>query len=454
MPFGYSAIGGLLSQMEEAKRRMQRPLAPPPDAFRLPQQGGPPAPPDSLLAPTAPSHGMPDASDPFASVANANISDPNDLSYQYRPGIRGRVLGLLGADRVAPELQALLTPDQMRRVKPGVVGTLWNAINYGVGPQTVMQARAENLLGLQDKKAAHEAAATLKAQIAALRKKGGNFRDFAAELAMLRPELASQLSAMVKALEPPTPASLQREDNVLGEDGKPYIVYSDPITGKEVRRVRQYVAPQTPRRQLAQVPQADGTVKFIWLTEGQDALGAKSSSAQQLPSVAIEKMIALDDAIAAAEDATNTMATAKTEKANVSGRVGGVLPVPGWVRNQAGQGGEVGRSARSKIGNLTSMIGNLRSGGAITPQEFERLETFLPTPNDDEAVIDGKLKDFTVFLKQMKKTREAAYQKYGKGAPAGAAKPPTQDQADWDAAVALHGKDKVLKEFGPRPEGD
>lgn len=31
------------------------------------------------------------------------------------------------------------------------------------------------------------------------------------------------------------------------------------------------------------------------------------------------------------------------------------------------------------------------------------------------------------------------------------AKPPTQDQKDWDAAVALHGRAKVLKEFGPRP---
>lgn len=167
MPFGYSAIGGLLGQMEEAKRRMQQPLAPPPDAFQLPQQEMPqphgglmaqPQQPSGLMAQHGPA---PTATDPFTNVANANISDPNDLSYQYRPGIRGATLKLLGADRVSPELQSLLSPDQIKRVKPGIVSSLWNAINYGIGPKTVMKARADEMLGLQDKKMGRDKMAAL-----------------------------------------------------------------------------------------------------------------------------------------------------------------------------------------------------------------------------------------------------------------------------------------------------
>lgn len=145
MPF---AIRGLLSQMEDVKRRMQGPLAPPPDAFQLPQNGAPSLP----VAQGAPPMPAQPQADPFANIANANISDANDPTHGHRKGIRGGLLHALGADKVAPEVAALLTPDQINRVKPGIVGSLWNAINYGKGPQSVMQDRAQNMLKLTDQK--------------------------------------------------------------------------------------------------------------------------------------------------------------------------------------------------------------------------------------------------------------------------------------------------------------
>lgn len=157
MPFGYSAIGGLLGQMEEAKRRMQGPLAPPPDAFQLPQQGMP----QPQGAPLAPPLAPAPPSSAFANIANANVSDVNDPTHSHTRGLRGGLLHALGADKVAPEVAALLTPDQVERVKPGVIGSLWNAINYGKGPQTVMQDKANNMLALTDKKTARDKSAAL-----------------------------------------------------------------------------------------------------------------------------------------------------------------------------------------------------------------------------------------------------------------------------------------------------
>lgn len=455
MPF---AITGLLQQMEETKRRMQGPLAPPPDAFQLPQNGA--APPQG--APMAPPLAPAPEPSAFANVANANISDPNDLSYQYRPGIKGRVLGLLGADRVAPELQALLTPDQIKRVKPGVVGSLWNAINYGVGPQTVMQARTKNMLGLTDEAANRKTDAEMKRQRALIAadyatmpndpaKRYEALVEMTGRLAAIGHPDAAKYANILNAIKPDAPRELGRQSlqitkDVIGEDGLPYTVWTN-VDGQEVKRERQYIPPKGDMTEFQR--------QSLDLRRRELGARVKGETGVQLSGPAIEKLIALDDAISAASDATTAMESAKTAKADVSGRVGGVLPVPGWVRNQLGQGGDVGRSARSKIGNLTSMIGNLRSGGAITPQEFERLETFLPTANEDEAVVEGKLKDFNAFLQQMRKTRLEAYQKYGKGgAGAGQAKPPTQDQKDWDEAVAMYGRDKVLSEYGPRPEGD
>lgn len=76
--------------------------------------------------------------------------------HDHRSGIRGSILHAVGADKVAPELASLLTPDQQARVQPGLMATIGNAVIRGKTPAQVQQERALNLLGLQDAKKARD----------------------------------------------------------------------------------------------------------------------------------------------------------------------------------------------------------------------------------------------------------------------------------------------------------
>ncbi len=126
-------------------------------------------------------------------------------------------------------------------------------------------------------------------------------------------------------------------------------------------------------------------------------------------------MISLDNLESLANRTRKAFVDAGTGGSKPTGRVAGLVPIPSWVRNQVGQGGDLGQSARNLLGDFLSTVGKERSGGAITPQEFTRLETFLPTVNDDPGVILSKMRTFLTTLAEIKKNRVGAYQKYGKG---------------------------------------
>lgn len=55
-------------------------------------------------------------------------------------------------------------------------------------------------------------------------------------------------------------------------------------------------------------------------------------------------------------------------------------------------------NARGRLANLGSELMKARSGGAITPQEFERLAPFIPGAKDDEVEIQDKLAGFVQAL--------------------------------------------------------
>lgn len=63
-----------------------------------------------------------------------------------------------------------------------------------------------------------------------------------------------------------------------------------------------------------------------------------------------------------------------------------------------------GSQYRLNMGDIVSQIGKLRSGGAITPQEFQRLERFLPNPGSlDEknaAAIPRLLQELETILRE------------------------------------------------------
>jgi hypothetical protein len=116
-----------------------------------------------------------------------------------------------------------------------------------------------------------------------------------------------------------------------------------------------------------------------------------------------------------------------------SGRVAGVVPLPTWVRSQFDIGGAPSMQLQLLIGDLTSQVGNLRSGGAITPEEFDRLETFLPTMNERPEMIAMKLRTFAETLDDMMTRRRA---RMNLGARRGNA--PMEDP-DFDAWLANRG---------------
>lgn len=118
-----------------------------------------------------------------------------------------------------------------------------------------------------------------------------------------------------------------------------------------------------------------------------------------------EKIKSIDDILDITRRARAPLAEGQASGERVSGRLGRVIPIPNSWRLEFDVGGKPGRQLTMLIGDLTSRVGNLRSGGAITPQEFERLESFLPTMNDKPDVIEWKLNEFETTLKNAKERR-------------------------------------------------
>lgn len=165
------------------------------------------------------------------------------------------------------------------------------------------------------------------------------------------------------------------------------------------------------------------------------ASGGGGERGAQLPAPAIEKMIELDDLIGQAQRASQSIGSAVAAGKNVTGRVGGVIPVPNWLRNAVGQGGDEGTAARAELANISSSIFKMRSGAAVTPQEFSRLEPFLANDDDDESVVMIKLRKLRQALDDIKRIRLDNYQRYGKP---GIAVPRGVDEdtgVDLDAAI-------------------
>ncbi len=138
---GYTS--SLFDQMEAVKRRMQAPLIPPSNAFQLPQQG---LPQDATLAPPL----APPPQNPSLPVAAPPI-DPN-AGHAHRKGVVGLLSHAIGADRITPELAALLTPDQQKRATPGLAASLFGFVAQGRTPKAIATGRANEMLALENVK--------------------------------------------------------------------------------------------------------------------------------------------------------------------------------------------------------------------------------------------------------------------------------------------------------------
>jgi hypothetical protein len=206
LPFGLldqSAVARLLASMQGPSNNVPQP----------PQMGG-------LMAPQLPSPV------PFNPNAGRSTSPGGDPTHDHRSGIRGGLLHAVGADQMPPELAALLTPDQQKRVKPGLLATVGNAVLTGRGPQAVMQDRAMNLIGLQDAKKARELSAQQQQMMAQIQQVASTMPEqegleytarMYARLGLGDFDKVSQAAARLRT---PPPQEVSRGAAVIGPDGQ------------------------------------------------------------------------------------------------------------------------------------------------------------------------------------------------------------------------------------------
>ena len=221
------------------------------------------------------------------------------------------------------------------------------------------------------------------------------------------------IESQMREREAPTPITPKRQI----VDGQ--IVDIDAGTAAPIRGFTPTVKEPTPKPRRTQV--VDGQLVDLDTGVASPLQGYTppppkvTPGGLQLTAAQIEKLNTLDEVTSLARNTTLAMERAVGAGKNVTGRIGGVVPVPAWTRDQFGQGGEEGMSARNLLGNLVSTVGQMRSGGAISPQEFDRLEAFLPTANDDESVVAVKLKNFVATLENIRRIKLTNYQQFGKG---------------------------------------
>jgi hypothetical protein len=303
----YSAIADLRRQMQGAPDIQPMPQAP----IRAPMQEAPP--PHQMLP-----------------VAEPQI--PPMPQIEQRQGLLSRINNI-GKPTLDSETRSLLTPEQANKAESGggLLGrTALQLLTYGIatpGMQAKMRAKSqiadnEWLAKVRTGRDQQAALANLQSafipRIMAARTPDERYEAMAqfsaARAAILGPEAMGTAPNMLQALEPPRPVAAQpraisRQENVLGDDGKPYIVYSD-ADGNEIRRVPQFVKPDKPdkpepaRKQLVQIPKADGTIEYRWLSEGETALGEKAPP-KDIKVINTERSLAYDDAQLSIRELTN-----------------------------------------------------------------------------------------------------------------------------------------------------
>lgn len=176
-----------------------------------------------------------------AAPQGRSTSPGGDPQHEHRKGIRGGLLHAMGADRISPELASLLTPDQQKRVKPGLLRTLYGYAAEGRGPEGVARSRAAELLGLQDTKAKRDLTVQQKQMMGQVQDIASTMEPQAAAEFVGRMATTFQLpefeaiAQSAERLRPPQSQQLRANAKltVLGEDGNYYAIQQDPM-GNEV----------------------------------------------------------------------------------------------------------------------------------------------------------------------------------------------------------------------------
>ena len=133
--------------------------------------------------------------------------------------------------------------------------------------------------------------------------------------------------------------------------------------------------------------------------------GGGDAPGKTLPTAAADHLFELQSLLRVAKGAASDFA-AHPEAFGPFNRLPGVDLIPG-----------TGSQHRLNMGDLTSLIGKARSGGAITPQEFVRLERFLPNAGNLDEKNAAALPRLVQEIESILADRTTYYQQQGYGVP-------------------------------------
>lgn len=376
---------------------------------------------------------------PFIPLLMGQMQRSPDFNpHAHKGGIRGGLLHLFGADKMDPELGALLTPEQQERVRPGLMSTIGNAVLTGRGPQAVQRDRAAELLGLQDLKAQRDAAAQQAQTFRSIQARAAQIQDPQQRIEFIAREaaaagilpVAEQATKTADVTRPRTtqPMAVQRQENVLGPDGRPYIVYTDG-QGNEIRREPQYTAPRT-AQDNAIVAIDDGSGNPVYVPRA-EAVGQRPWQPQRTQ-ISVREQAKVDGAREGLELAD----WVESELNNYPDAIGlrGMLWTPLLDRLD-----KEGVGVRSAIETLTGELRYGRFGGALTATEAAKALRWLPNDRDDYAGAVKKLNNLRVFLRARLKSLS------------GEAQPDSTSGAGGGAAPSV---DELMKKYGLTPPGN
>jgi hypothetical protein len=136
----------------------------------------------------------------------------------------------------------------------------------------------------------------------------------------------------------------------------------------------------------------------------------RSGQLKQLPTTYQNELQDLGDVYSIIRSARGAMDTPEGESAVGSRNTVMNVLLPSFLENKAKNRFDPdGVAVRARIGNVFSTIGKLRSGGAITESEFERLNTFLPDDGETSYEVKTKLDDLLAAYGRIMQRRLDTY---------------------------------------------
>jgi hypothetical protein len=376
---GGSAVAGLLGQAKQAAGIEDAPEQAPP-----------------LLAPTPPFNPNAEQArlgrvDGIHQWTQAEMEqapqDPADL-HEHKRGLLGGLRHLVGADRTAPEVAALLTPDQQKRARPGLLSTVFNAVVAGKGPQTVQQERARQMLDLGDEKKARDAAERQQRieqgiQVAASRMEPQAAAEFTARMRLTYglPNAAPMAQATDQMRDPAPPAprpqmQVPRGAAVQNPDGTWFIPAPIPDSENATKPV------------LTTGEYLGGTARFkdgvfdTWVLPPKDEparVQAEREKRENMGRVLGDDLAGVDDAIAQVDQNPSAFGLKN------------VLPT---VMRQRLPGRDADADATT-LGSLEYVVGRLRHdrfGGALSALEASKAARIFSEPSSPAEVVRAQLK--------------------------------------------------------------